>query len=252
MCISDNPPTCCDQTCGHLDFPAPEVLLSSLETLPSLPFEYTPKGKDVGEGRLFEQEAVASLIDVTAKAALEMTTTDPDSTDGIENQAEELALSERTTQGLLTARELYSWLSTSSKEPRYSLVVKTPTKNAVLWQSTIQYLPPRVKVAIQDQNHKFIKLNCRLFLRLRLFHTTSPVQEIKNSTNHPASDVFDGRIMRVFPGDEDEIVFDGLKVTNGTQKYPGGSVILVVECTNLPTIRVAIVENVKIRKENIS
>ena len=64
--------------------------------------------------------------------------------------------------------------------------------------------------------------------------------------------MLDGRLSRVFSGDEDEIVFDGLKVVNGTLKYPGGSLFLVVECTNMPTIRVAIVENIKIRKENIS
>ena len=57
---------------------------------------------------------------------------------------------------------------------------------------------------------------------------------------------------RIFPGDEDEIVFDSLKVVSGTLKFPNGSMFLVVECTNLPTIRQAIAENIKIRKEDIS
>jgi hypothetical protein len=137
MCITDQPPTCCDQTCGHLDFPPPEVLLSALETLPSLPFDCLPKGKEVGEGRLFEQEAISLMVDSTAKEALEMAIKDPDSADGIEEQAEEMVLSDRAT-GKVTSRELLSYLNPSCKEPRYSLVVKTPAKNAVLGLSTVQ------------------------------------------------------------------------------------------------------------------
>jgi len=251
MCISDQPPTCCDQTCGHLDFPSAEVLLSVLESLPQLPFDSLPKGKEVGEGRLFEQEALCLLVDSTAREALELAIKDPDSADGIEEQAEEMVLSDRST-GKITSRELLSYLYPSSKEPRYSLVVKSPAKNALLWQSTIQYCLFRVKVGIVDQNRKCVKLNCRLFLRIRLFQSTAPLQEITDSEKHAAAEVFDGRLSRVFSGDEDEIVFDSLRVVNGTLKFPTGSVFLVVECTNLPTIRVAIVENVKIRKENIS
>ena len=182
MCIFDNPPSFCDQTCGHLGFPSPDLLLSSLDSLPPLSTVCLTPGQEIGEGKLYERDTLLQLLSSTAGEAVDLAMSEP-VPEELEESAEmqDLVLTDRPSPGTLTARELAAHLYPSGKEPRYCLTIKSPSKNAMVRQSTVQYLPPRVKVGVLDHNQKSVKLNCRLFLKIRLFYSTAPVKEVVNS-----------------------------------------------------------------------